>query len=29
MKALIISEDENVYISLNNTLIEAGYDTII
>ena len=29
MKALIISEDENVYTSLNNTLIEAGYDTII
>ena len=29
MKALIISEDENVYTSLNQTLVAAGYDTII
>ena len=29
MKALIISEDEKVYTSLNNTLVAAGYDTII
>ena len=29
MKALIISEDEKVYTSLNQTLVEAGYDTII
>ncbi len=29
MKALIISEDENVYSALNTALINAGYDTII
>lgn len=29
MKALIISEDEKVYNSLNETLTKAGYDTII
>ena len=29
MKALIISEDEKVFTSLNETLTKAGYDTII
>lgn len=29
MKALIISEDENVYSALNTALVNAGYDTII
>ena len=29
MKALIISEDENVYSALNSALQKAGYDTII
>ena len=29
MKALIISEDENVYSVLNSVLQKAGYDTII
>ena len=29
MKALIISEDENVYTTLNDKLSKAGYDTII